>query len=191
VKALSSALFTAGVLAVTGLTYGDVFKHIDENGNVTYGEAPISGAKKVEIPPTNVVQSNTLTGKSGSPLAVGLKETAKDDSAGIVYKSLTLVSPIHDQVAEGVSGNVLVKLLPEPALGPNDQLVITVDGEDINNGASTTLALQELSRGSYSVSGRILGVDGGVKIQSDAVIFYVKRPSILIGNAALPPEEDQ
>ncbi len=184
-KALSPALIFAGLAAVSGVVHGDIYKHIDEDGNVTYGEIPANGATKVELSKTNLIDNSTLTGETGSQRQIPERytEASQVDSAVVIYKSLKVASPENDQITDGLSGAVTVSFQPEPGLGPNDQLVITVNGEDVSEGSNTSHALQQLPRGAYNVSGRILDSNGRVKIRSEAVTFHVRRPSILFGNS--------
>ena len=69
--------------------------------------------------------------------------------------------------------------LSTPSLAPEDQLVITVNGEDVSKGSDTSLTLEQLDRGAHSVTGRILNSESKIKIQSDVVTFHVQRPSVL------------
>jgi len=175
VKASSPTLFIAASLLATGAVNADVYKSVDENGNVSFGETAVDGAEKIVIPAPNISQSSLqLTEQpEGNNDQVG----AKPES--ITYKSLEIVSPDSDQITEGRTGTVNVKFLSTPGLAPEDQLVITVDGEDVSKGNNTSFTLEQLDRGAHSVTGRILNSDSKVKIQSDVVTFHVQRPTII------------
>ena len=64
-------------------------------------------------------------------------------------------------------------MLPTPALGDADQLVINIDGRDVNKGREVNLSVQNLPDGPHTVSGRILGQDGKVIIESAKVKFQI------------------
>lgn len=182
-KTLSPALLIASLLAISNVANGDVYKHIDEDGNVTFGEVAVAGAKKVVIPKANIAQANSFSSSSNSLKSANIEQSdLASNLVAVAYESLTVESPAQDQVIHGLSESALVKLLPEPGLGPNDQLIISINGEDVSDGSNTSHALEQLPRGSYSVSGRILNADGEVKIRSEEITFHVQRPSILIGN---------
>ena len=47
------------LLGASSYALGDVYKYIDEHGNVTYSNTPSKGAKKVDLPPISVVPAST------------------------------------------------------------------------------------------------------------------------------------
>lgn len=174
-KALSTTLFIAGSLIAVSVSSADIYKSVDENGNVSFGQTKVDGAEKVEIPEPNISESQTAFEQSEGSRT----ETGQNQSETVIYESLNIVSPEHDKITEGRTGAVQVTFLPTPGLAATDKLIITVNGEDVSKGANTTLALEELTRGAHSVTGRILGVNNEVKIQSNVVTFHVQRPSVL------------
>jgi len=175
VKALSTTIIIAGSLMAVSIASADIYKSVDENGNVSFGETKVDGAEKVEISEPNISDSQTAFQQSkGKPT-----ETAQNQSETVTYESLKIVSPEHDKITEGRTGAVQVTFLSTPGLAATDKLVITVNGEDVAKGASTTLTLEELTRGAHSVTGRILDANNEVKIKSNVVTFHVQRPSVL------------
>ena len=174
-KASSPILFIAASLVATGIVSADVYKSVDENGNVSFGETAVDGAEKVVIPEPNLSQSSLQLTEQPE----GFDEQPATEPETVTYKSLEIVSPDSDQITEGRTGTVNVTFLSTPSLAPEDQLVITVNGEDVSKGSDTSLTLEQLDRGAHSVTGRILNSESKIKIQSDVVTFHVQRPSVL------------
>lgn len=76
----SSALYLLLLLSCAASGAEQIFKHVDENGKVTYSNSPIKGGKKVELPPISTVTLPKETPKVEAP-----KSTAsKTDSPPVV-----------------------------------------------------------------------------------------------------------
>lgn len=71
------------LLAANSLAYGDVYKSVDENGNVTYSNSPSKGAKKVDLPPISIVPASPVppqeTAKPEAPSAKADKRKMLED----------------------------------------------------------------------------------------------------------------
>jgi Domain of unknown function (DUF4124) len=48
-------------------TQSEVYKHVDENGNVTYSNTPLEDSKKLSLPPLIVMPGTDLESKSRAP----------------------------------------------------------------------------------------------------------------------------
>jgi len=131
-------------LAVTmGIAHAAVYKYIDENGNVAYGDKPIDGSEKVKIH--------------------GVRSTSEDSDDEESDEETTGGSRSGNAVVDERSGSVQVIFLPTPSLAQSDQLVVTVDGKDISKGRDANLALSNLTRGAHTVTGKIIDADGAFK----------------------------
>jgi len=171
---------TSAQLAGTQLVSADVYKYIDENGNVAYGDKPIDGSEKVKIPG---VKSNSRS-NSGNKTASNSNSQSDDldegqDEEGAIettdYKDLAVLTPRQGRVVDPENGTVQIIMLPTPSLASADQLVINIDGKDVNKGREVNLSVQNLTDGPHTVKGRILGQDGKVIIESASVKFQVGK----------------
>lgn len=175
-------LVVAASLMAAGFASAAVYKYIDENGNVAYGDKPVSGSEQVKIQkakrPKPQVQDEGESGEQPQSNRNGGSRQSGDEDAPVVYKSLEILTPKNEKVIDDRTGTVQVIFLPTPSLAPSDQLVITVDGKDLSKGRDANLALQQVSRGQHTVTGRILDADGNLKIQANTVTFHVRRPSV-------------
>ncbi len=181
-KAFAQTILIAAALMTTNMAGAAVYKYIDENGNVAYGDKPVDGSKKIKIqstrnlsPESEAAEDSTeQTTKRDSTPAELDERTDEEAAAATVYKSLIVLTPKPDKEISGSSGSVQVIFLPTPTLARDDQLVISVDGKDISKGRDANVSLKDLSLGSHNVQGRIMDSDGKLKIQSDSVTFHVK-----------------
>ena len=149
-----------------------VYKYIDENGQVAYGDKPVDGAKKLKI------RTHRAPG-----YAPKLPQPTRPDNPGeedkeVKYESFELLTPKNDKVIENRGGSVQVIFLPTPALAADHEVVVTVDGKDISRGRHANISLSQVPRGTHKVTGRIENADGDTLIKSGTVSFHVKRPVI-------------
>jgi len=177
VKAFVKTTLLTVALISTQLASADVYKYIDENGKVAFGDKPIAGSEKVKIPGVKSTSSNTSTDKLDiNPRKTTGPTLEGDDDTPIQatnYSELQVLTPRQGKVIDPQNGTVQIIMLPTPSLGSADQLVINIDGKDINKGREVNLSVQNLADGPHTVTGRILDPEGKVIIESASVKFQV------------------
>lgn len=173
---VKTALFSIALLA-TQLAGAAVYKYIDENGNVAYGDKPVEGSEQVKI---HGVRSSSRgdsgsDGDSGNRSADRGSESGDDENAGPLtqYSNLAVLTPREGKVVDPAKGTVQIIMLPTPSLGEADQLIINIDGKDVNKGRDVNLAVKNLPNGKHTVTGRIEREDGKVVIESASVNFQI------------------
>lgn len=147
-----------------------IYKYIDENGRVAYSDKPVAGADQIKVQRAPE-RSQKLAKDDGDD---------SDENIGVDgdvarYESLRILNPEPNQSINDQSGTVQVILLPTPALSRSHEIVINVDGKDISRGRHSSLSLTNLTRGSHSVSGRIVDAEGYNMIESGTVTFHVRK----------------
>ncbi len=186
-KAFTQTMLFIAALTTTNLVGAAVYKHVDENGRISFSDRPAEGAEKIKL---QVIQSPNKPSEEQNPEGpdgeldeelegdaqerLANSNTQKPSADGVKYKSLNILTPKSGKVINSRSGSVQIIFLPTPSLAPSDVLVINVDGKDVSKGRDANLSLQNLQRGNHSVKGRILDANGDTKIQSDSVTFEVK-----------------
>ena len=172
IAGLIASLLVALLLAATPVASA-VYKYIDENGQVAYGDRPVQGAEKLKIRTRNIP-------RYAAPEEYDKRnqQAGQPDKAGFTYESFELLTPKHDKVVSDRSGAVEVIFLPTPSLAPDHEIIVNVDGKDISRGRHANLSLSQVPRGSHKVSGRIESAEGKVLMKSATVTFHVRRPII-------------
>ena len=168
---LTVCFFVVAVTSVSGNALAGIYKYLDENGKIAYSDKPVQGAQKLKIKlrPTPEIDEAQRAADA----------LENDDSNGkevTSYESLELLTPDNDKVVSDRSGSVQVILLPTPRLSSTHELVITVDGKDISRGRHANLNLSQVSRGTHTVSARILDANGNTMISSPTTTFHVREP---------------
>lgn len=63
---ISSIVFLA-LFSFSCITQSEVYKHVDEDGNVTYANSPLRDSKKLSLPPLTVMPKTDLESKIKTP----------------------------------------------------------------------------------------------------------------------------
>jgi len=62
------------------LAQADIYKHVDENGHVTYSSTPIKGGKKLNLEPLPTMVPPRATSPEGFPRVDGNTQKSRDDA---------------------------------------------------------------------------------------------------------------
>lgn len=171
---LKTTLLSVGILGVSlaiSPASANIYKHVDQYGNVSYSDKPSLGAEEFKV----------SGGKSKSKSEDDIEEEQAsnpkkgDDTESVKYKSLEILTPRQGKVVDSETKAVQVILLPTPSLGANDELVINIDGKDVSKGRDVNLSVQNLPSGDHTVSSRIQNSEGQVVIESASVRFQIKE----------------
>lgn len=164
------------------LSAGVVYKYTDKQGNTVYTDQPRPGAQRVDLPepstytPPKLPPRETPTAKRGS------------DSAGALYKQLTLTSPEPDATIWDNTGDLLVEYTLEPALRTKlgHRMVVSVDGEAVAPLNGTKVQLKNIDRGTHQLQAKVIDADGKVLIESQPAAVHLHRQSVNFPNRAKP-----
>jgi hypothetical protein len=153
-----------------GGALADVYRWVDENGNVVFSDRPHPGAEKIEVAPVQTVPALPLAEPTTpvSPPAMAPN-----------YITFAIIAPTDQQnIHNPPDGNVSVSVLLEPSLdiGRSHRLSLHVDGLPFNEPGSTTeFVLPNVSRGSHKVQAFVLDGDGAVIGKTPAITFHLHR----------------
>ncbi|MEM8844160.1 MAG: DUF4124 domain-containing protein [Pseudomonadota bacterium] len=150
----------------------EMYKWVDAEGNITYSDRPQPGATETEeevsevsIPPVNTVPA-VDTSVLNEPLA--------DRSQTSVKNSIQVVSPQDDEAIRQNEGNVSISVAIESGL---DQGVVAIylDGNEVSRGQATSVALQNVDRGTHVITADLISPAGKVVASADPVTFHLLR----------------
>lgn len=171
---VNATLLTAGILGVTlaiSPASANIYKHVDEYGNVSYSDKPIQGAEEFKVRGSKSKSDATDQDEDNEETSANSEEGEQVKSTK--YRSLEILTPRQGKVVDSESKAVQVILLPTPSLGENDELVINIDGKDVSKGRDVNLSVQNLPSGNHTVSSRIQNSEGKVVIESASVSFEI------------------
>jgi hypothetical protein len=149
-----------------------VYRVVDENGNVTFTDRPPENAERVEVGPTN----------TAPPPATDLYPTpapkpADKADAESGYK-VAITAPANETIIPRGPGNFSVTASVTPALGRGHKLQLLLDGQPRQDPqAGGSWALTNVFRGEHNLTVAVIDGDGKQLATSEPVTVFVFRPS--------------
>lgn len=159
---------TAGVAANAAVVY----KWVDADGVVHLSDQPVPGAERI------VVEAGT--GPGTSPGAPAAPQAAKPAPQPMNFTQFAIVSPAKDETFTN-NNSVTVSLALAPGLTSTQTITWSLNGRQLTDQPpdATQFTLDDLPRGSYTVSATITDQATGESQTADSVTFYVMRPTLL------------
>lgn len=164
-----------------------IYRVVDENGNVTFTDQPPAGeenAEKIEIQTTN----------TSPPPATNLYQPSKDKSEDEEDEQsggyqVAITAPANETIIPRGPGNFSVSASVSPSLGSGHMLQLLMDGaprEEPQTG--TSWALTNVFRGEHNISVAVVDKDGKQLATSDSITVFVFRPSSNFNNRPNRPQ---
>jgi hypothetical protein len=163
--ALLSMLFALSAAAA------EMWRWKDADGVVHYSDRPVQGAEQI-----NVTATQRSTGAIRPPPA----PAAPPPPPVASYTRCEVASPTNDQVFNNTS-TVNVSVAVDPALQPGHQVQVFLNGSVYVGWPPAQLGytMQNVYRGSYTLSVRILDFNGRPLCSGSTVNFHVRQASLL------------
>ena len=156
-----------------------VYRTIDENGNVVYTDKPAansSSAQEVAIPPVNSAAPPPDILRPAPP-------ASREPAATSAAVSVSISSPANDEAIPVGPGNFDVVAAVEPALKSGQRLQLLMDGEAQGEPQTSTLwQLINVFNGTHTLTINLLDADNQVIATSEPVIVHVLRNTVRPGN---------
>ena len=185
---LSKVLMAACLVAFAATAAAQVYKTVDENGNVIYTDQPPDpDAKPVELPGLSVIESVKAPEPVESEDAAPGEEAVTDiRELRRGYRDFQITKPAQDEYVEGTGNMVTIAWDTRYALQPGMAVIISLDGTQLEPTVSSAITVQQVDRGEHTVSARL--VDSQLRVIADAapVTFYVRQFSQNFGGPARP-----
>jgi hypothetical protein len=166
-----SLILPLGLLLACSTVMADVYRWVDDAGNVIYSDTARDGAEKIQLNETTVVPAL-------KPQRRKRVTERKAENAFAGYDSVRITSPANEETLRNTTGvNVTVEVVP--ALQSGDQLQLYFDGKAYGKPSSrTNFTVSEVERGSHDLSVAVLDVSGRQLKRSDTSVFFTHRRSI-------------
>jgi len=150
------------------LAYAEtVYKTVDAEGNTVFSDAPSEGAEEIKIKKAQAINP---------PKARSFKLSPEEDiSKKFNYTKLVIASPENNSTVHGGDGNVTISVTLEPELTEKDVIVLFMDGKEMLSGRAPQFLLENVDRGTHSISVVVKNEDDKVLKRSAKVTFHVRR----------------
>ena len=149
----------------------DVYRFVDEQGNVIYSDTPVPGAEKIRIDEVQTIDPGEVPQFVYTPPPTEVP----------AYTKLEIVSPENDSVIRSHEGTVTISASVEPVLNlrVGHHLVLYLDGNEGASANSPQFNLSDVESGSHSASVAIVDKDGTEIMHSPSVSFTLQRESFV------------
>ena len=161
-------LITGILLAFSGAA--EVYRSVDEDGNVVFTDQPSEGAEVIEIDKLQTIKPPPVRDSDYAP---------RQEKPKPAYTEIRITSPENDLAIRENSGNVSVSISTTPGLRPGDAVFLYLDGKEFNLGNSTGKSFTGLDRGTHQLRAVIKSSDGRILLSSKSVTFHLLRQSVI------------
>lgn len=174
---MRSLILLLGLLAgAAGAT--NVYRWVDENGQVHFSDRPAEGAEVLKVP-----EAQTF---SAPPAPVRVPRPSAPDEAPPRYESLEIVRPAQEEVLWNIEGQLEVSLQLQPRLRQGDRIELYLDDQRVEGlrPGSLQVRLSEVYRGVHVLKAEVRDSQGTLLIASQPRTFAVQQTSIQNPNRA-------
>lgn len=167
--------FATGILfglLLNSSALAELYKKVDEQGNITYSDVPSGAAKPVQPP------GLTTYGTPSQHKQPAKKPTDATKPLAITnYTALAITSPANDDVLHENSGTVTLKINVTPPLDANagHKLIVLLDQKSAAEAQSADITLKEVDRGAHALKVQITDAAGRVMKESAEINFQLHR----------------
>ncbi len=169
--AIAALLLVSGTVAAQ-----QIYRSFDEDGNITFSDQPSPGAEQIKVEP---VQSFTPPAMPARKPAASLTDAAAAEGpAG--YDKFAIVAPSDDDTIRNNEGNVDVAVTIQPSLRSDHSLRVLLDGDPLGEMSGPYVRLENVDRGTHTVTAEVLDTSGTVVAVTDPVKFHLHRESLII-----------
>jgi len=152
----------------------DIYKTVDENGNVVYtDQKPSDDAEPVKLRELTVVEPVEI----GDPSAVA--GDGQPPPAGLADINVRIVSPEPEETIWNTAYEMNVAVSLSASKPSGARLAYLIDGVERAVTGDLQVSLDEVWRGEHQVMVELRDEDGRVISASDPVTFYMRQASAL------------
>ncbi|MGK7294662.1 MAG: DUF4124 domain-containing protein [Candidatus Wenzhouxiangella sp. M2_3B_020] len=178
---LAAVALTIGVtigLSIAPVSAQEIYKTVDENGNVVYtDQRPSEDAEPVSLPELTVVDPLEL----GETSATASSSNQSDADENIDF-GLSIVSPSQEETIWNTAYVLSVQVATDRELPSGTRLAYLVDGEERVTTRSLSTEIEEVYRGEHQLSVELRTGDGETLGSAGPVTFYMRQHSRLHPN---------
>ena len=161
------------IFSLTTLNAEQIYKSVDEEGNIVFSDLPISEqSEKIEVKPAQTVKL-----QQRDSLKLNSRDKNFEDEEN--YQSVTISLPTNEQTIRDNQGNLTVVIDLQPALLPSHEIVIEIDGVELAKGKSNKVELLNIDRGEHNVLAHIVDGSGNKIASTESTTFFMHRASKL------------
>ncbi|GAB4167551.1 MAG: hypothetical protein Kow0020_00530 [Wenzhouxiangellaceae bacterium] len=172
----TTALCALLCVAAPGLSAQEIYKYVDENGNVVYtDQKPSEDAEPLKLRELTVVEPVEL----GNPQVLAGQSASGTGSQARDTFSVQIVAPQPEESVWNTAYQLSVAVQTSRPLPEGAQIAYLVDGQQRALSRETSLVIDEVWRGEHQLEVEVRAADGRVLGRSEPVRFYMHQASAL------------
>ena len=139
-----------------------VYKTVDEEGNIIFSDQPSADAEKIELKQLQTIKN------PNPPQNVPPATQTKSEQPAAFYQAFSVVSPAEGEGYRSNNGALTIQLSLQPSLKRGHKVIIKMDGKTISSGKSLSVNLQNVDRGTHSISAAVVDADNKTLISTSS-----------------------
>jgi hypothetical protein len=156
-----------------------IYRTVDEQGNVVFTDVPPGdkSAAPVDVRPPNTFETPQAAPPAAAPSGAGASAAELDAT---YYTAVEIVDPGNEEAIRANDGNMVIAVAVSPPLRGDHRLVLTLDGQDVDAGATGrgVFSLSNVDRGSHTAVVKVVNSSGATVTTSAPVTFHMLRVAI-------------
>ena len=161
--------------------YADLYKGVDDDGNVIYSDKPINNSKKFTPPSLTIVDAPKVSPKKETASKASEKENNDDEKvAEHIYKTFKIAAPANDETIWN-QPQLMVELTLKPALNVADghNIWLLMNGQPlVKNSKKSSLPVGRADRGTHTLQALIKDKTGKILKRTKTITIYIKHAVI-------------
>jgi hypothetical protein len=166
---LICALLIAALL-IASAALGEVYKSVDPQGRVSYGDKKTPAATAITIETTNT------TPAAASPNPEPMIEYHGDEAEPTNYRTLAISTPADNTIIANGLAPFWVTVAVRPKLAAGHLLLLLVDDQVTASSSTSQIEVASLSRGQHSLQVRISDASGRPLKHSKIITLFAYHP---------------
>lgn len=170
--------------------HAEIYRWVDDSGNVVFSDEPQPGAERVDLPPATTYTPVDDEAVTDEILKLSPEDEGSAQQTEVPDYQIRIVAPANDESIWVNNGDVTVSVIVEPTLDAErgDKVMLRLDGEAVSEPRnSTTFQLSNLSRGTHTLNAMVVDPNGATLTSTGAVTFHLHRASIQNNTGLKPP----
>ena len=174
---LRTALVLGIIAALSLPAQAEIFKTVDEHGNVVFTDIPPreddENAEQIIIENPNSFAVDEAIPNADEWIVE--PEEGAEEEPPFSYKTLEIVSPADDEPVRENAGNITIVTNLNPRLQRGHRVRLMMDGAVVQEGSQASFDLANVDRGTHTIAVEIVDERGQVLIRSEQSTFHMLR----------------
>jgi hypothetical protein len=192
-KALLLILVALALVIATGPLAAQVYKTVDEDGNVTYtDQPPQDGSKPIKLREISVIEAPTYETATPATDQDAASEEVKEKPFRFLrkhYEDFAIFSPRQEESIWYSDSNGIITVAwnaPNP-IEAGMQVTVSVDGRAQPATSEPVVAITGLERGEHTVTAELKDSKNRSIATATPVTFFIRQPNIYINRRGPGP----